>query len=416
MSEFHGTKHDDMFNQSSDTGSDTFDLFKGGNDTVIAGTGDDLFRMGSSLNSGDRLDGGGGHDVVFLHGDYSAGVTFDGQTIQNIEVLRLGAGFDYDLTTADGNVAAGATLTINAAPLSAAYSLIFDGSAETDGHFVFHGGAGNDTITGGTLKDHFNLSAGGNDTVHGGGGNDVFVMGAALNSADQIDGGAGYDTLILDGDYTGGGFIGANTLQNIERIDVVAGHNYNLNLMFGTLADGDTLTIDGSTLGAGQSLLAVAYTAHGHFDITGGAGSDGLGGGQEADILTGGAGADTFGFNSYLESTGANYDTITDMNFSVDQLALEGGTYEPSVFDAALNTGTLDAGANFDTDLAAAVGAGALSENGAVLFTPDAGTLSGHTFLIVDHNGTAGYQADADYVIDVTGYTGTLSIDSFVVI
>jgi Ca2+-binding RTX toxin-like protein len=416
MSEFHGTKHDDSFDRSSDTTSDTFDLYKGGNDTVLAGTGDDLLRTGVSLNAGDRLDGGNGRDVVFLHGDYSAGLTFDGQTIQNIEVLRLGAGFNYDLTTADDNVAAGATLTVNAAPLGAAYSLTFDGSGENDGHFVFHGGAGDDTITGGALKDRFNLSAGGNDTVHGGSGNDVFVMGGALTSGDQIDGGDGYDTLILDGDYASGSFFGANTLQNIERIDVVAGHSYFLDLGATTFSDADTLTIDGSALGAGQTLGAMAFSAHGHFNLTGRAGDDQLSGGLEADILTGGAGADIFTVQTVQQSTGANYDTITDINFSVDQLALDQGGFGPTVINAAVNTGTLDSGANFDSDLAAAVGGSELSENGAVLFTPDAGTLSGHTFLIVDHNGIAGYQAGADYVIDVTGYTGTLSINSFSVI
>lgn len=50
----------------------------------------------------------------------------------------------------------------------------------------------------------------------------------------------------------------------------------------------------------------------------------------------------------------------------------------------------------------------------AVLFTPDSGTLSGHTFLIVDINGTAGYQASADLVADITGYTGTITTGDFV--
>ena len=48
-----------------------------------------------------------------------------------------------------------------------------------------------------------------------------------------------------------------------------------------------------------------------------------------------------------------------------------------------------------------------------MLLTADSGTLSGHTFLVVDVNGTAGYQSGSDYVIDVTGYTGTISTASF---
>ncbi len=58
--------------------------------------------------------------------------------------------------------------------------------------------------------------------------------------------------------------------------------------------------------------------------------------------------------------------------------------------------------ATFDTDLAAAVTASTLGDNHAVLYTPNAGTLSGQTFMIVDLNGTAGYQAGQDLVIDLT--------------
>ncbi len=38
---------------------------------------------------------------------------------------------------------------------------------------------------------------------------------------------------------------------------------------------------------------------------------------------------------------------------------------------------------------------------------------AGINFLIVDENGTAGYQAGADRVIDVTGAVGTLATSSF---
>ena len=240
MAVFHGTKHDDNFNESSDTGNDVFDLYKGGNDTVIAGSGNDRFNMGAALNAGDRLDGGAGNDVVFLHGDYSAGVVFDDQTIQNIETIRLGPGFNYDLTTADGNVAAGETLTINARALGALHSLIFDGSAETDGRFVFYAGLGNDTITGGAKNDRFNLETGGNDTVHGGGGNDVFVMGNAFTSGDVIDGGAGNDTVTFNGGPNRTLF--GSAISSIETLDFLGGNG--TTTIVGDIAGGSTLNIN----------------------------------------------------------------------------------------------------------------------------------------------------------------------------
>ena len=55
--------------------------------------------------------------------------------------------------------------------------------------------------------------------------------------------------------------------------------------------------------------------------------------------------------------------------------------YSVNAINTELTTGRLDAGANFD---------------------PNHGDLHGHTFLIVALNGTAGYQAGQDLVIDIT--------------
>ena len=44
-----------------------------------------------------------------------------------------------------------------------------------------------------------------------------------------------------------------------------------------------------------------------------------------------------------------------------------------------------------------------------------AGNLAGHTYIIVDANGVAGYQAGADFVIELTAATnlGSLSTADF---
>jgi Ca2+-binding RTX toxin-like protein len=312
MAIFRGTKNDDFFDQSSDTASDTFNLFKGGNDTVLAGSGNDLFKMGAALNAGDQLDGGAGRDVVLLHGNYSAGLVLDALTLQNIEVLRVGDGFDYNLTMADGNVAAGTYMSIDAKALGATHSLTFDGGLESDGHYIVCGGAGNDSLTGGALADKFHLEKGGNDTVHGGDGNDVVLVGAKLTSADAIDGGAGSDTLSLAGATTV--TLGASTIANIETIVFGAGFNYSLVTNNGNVAAGQTLTVDAGALGAGNGLtFNGSAEADGSFAFTGGAGVDFLRGGSQADTfdmtkggndqVIGNAGNDTFYFGSTFNSS-----------------------------------------------------------------------------------------------------------------
>ena len=68
---------------------------------------------------------------------------------------------------------------------------------------------------------------------------------------------------------------------------------------------------------------------------------------------------------------------------------------------------------HFNTSLEHIVGAARLGAGDAVLLQVSGGEIDGQTFLIIDHNGVAGYQANQDYVINVTGYTGTLTTASF---
>jgi Ca2+-binding RTX toxin-like protein len=76
-------------------------------------------------------------------------------------------------------------LFVVAQSLTAAESLVFNGSAELDGSFKINSGAGADSLTGGAKRDTI-MGGAGNDTIHGGG------------SADSITGGTGADTLFGD--------------------------------------------------------------------------------------------------------------------------------------------------------------------------------------------------------------------------
>jgi Ca2+-binding RTX toxin-like protein len=336
-------------------------------------------------------------------------------------------------------VAAGATLKVVGASLTPSQSLTFNGSAETNGHFAISGGADYNDLTGGALSDSFNLAQGGADIVDGGGGNDVIDFGAALTASDQIDGGTGTDTVEIDGYYMGGSTLvfTSTTMVNVERL--IVGNSdpsfcYDITTDGATVAAGQTLDVIGARLTASQSLtFNGSAETDGRFVIWGGADSDTLTGGALADTfnlaaggndtVTGGGGgdrmelgtgshADTFIYDAVSDSTGMAHDVFQHLDFSTDILEVSPAGQAPDAIGAAVTAGALST-AHFDANLAAAIGAGQLGAHHAMLFTPSAGNLAGHTFLIVDMNGVAGYQAGHDLVFDVTGATGTLTTASF---
>jgi Ca2+-binding RTX toxin-like protein len=113
------------------------------------------------LSAADTIDGGAGDDKVVLAHDYTGAnaLVATASTLTGIEILKLSDGFNYKLTTADETVAAGAAMIVAAGDLTAGHRLTFDGSAETDGHFVIRSGFGADNLTGGALGDTFTYLA-----------------------------------------------------------------------------------------------------------------------------------------------------------------------------------------------------------------------------------------------------------------
>ena len=75
-------------------------------------------------------------------------------------------------------------------PLGAGNHIMFDGSAETDGRFVFFGSDAGDFFFGGAGDDRID-GLGGADMLSGGGGSDIFVY----TGAERIRRGADYDTI-----------------------------------------------------------------------------------------------------------------------------------------------------------------------------------------------------------------------------
>ena len=159
--------------------ADTFHLESQGIDTVEGGGGNDTFYLGDGLWSDDRIDGGAGTNTLHVTG-FSGGDTLvlSASTLQHVSDFVIDSGSFLAVTTDDGTVAAGATMTFDA---SAVNTFFFDGSAETDGSFVVIGGAGEDTLTGGAGADSITGGAAA-DALAGGGGADVFHYGAGSDS------------------------------------------------------------------------------------------------------------------------------------------------------------------------------------------------------------------------------------------
>ncbi len=272
------------------------------------------------------------------------------------------------------------------------------------------GGAGNDTIIANADADH----------VFGAAGNDTLNFGANFMEADRINGGAGTDILDLNGDYSTAVKFDSVTMINVEKIVLAAGHDYNLIPSDGTVAAGKTLTVTAGALGTANRFTFngvnekdgsfILKGGQGTDIITGGAGNDNIDGGPGSDHLRGGAGNDTFTYLAAHDSTSTTRDLLLDFDAAHDKIDL---WFTVSSIHAAINTGTLSTG-SFDSQLATAVGA--LASHQAVLFTPNAGNLAGHTFLVVDVNGVAGYQAHADVVIDLEQPTniGSFGLGTFI--
>lgn len=212
--------------------------------------------------------------------------------------------------------------------------------------------------------------------------------------------------LDLSGDFSAG-FTLSGTSFEVDRITLGAGSDYNLVADDDFVAAGGRLVVEAGALGDGERIMFDGSAeSDGSFSFFGGEsndyflggdGRDWLMGAGGADTLSGGGGGDVFVYTAAGESSGASYDTLADFDPTADRIDLPGSV---AGFAAAIASGTLST-ASFDADLGAVLGG--LGVGRAAWFAPDAGDLAGTIFLVVDGNGTAGYQAGQDYVFAVAG-------------
>ncbi|HEX9947593.1 MAG TPA: calcium-binding protein, partial [Allosphingosinicella sp.] len=223
----------------------------GGEDEILTGTGADTIVSGAGADrititgGADSADAGAGADLLII--DYSAAVT---DVTGGVTSGSLAAGYS-------GHIAdlAGATLDF----VGVERMNVTTGS----GNDTVTTGGGDDTLFGGAGNDRFYLQLGGDDFASGGTGNDIFFFGGAMTSADSVQGGVEADTIVLQGDYSGGLVLGDNVLE-IENVSLLAGTNtlygnpgtslydYDLTTHDANFAAGITARINGGALLAGE--------------------------------------------------------------------------------------------------------------------------------------------------------------------
>jgi Ca2+-binding RTX toxin-like protein len=149
------------------------------------------------------------------------------------------------------------------------------------------------------------------------------------------------------------------------------------------------------------SSLTLTGTSGNDF-LVGGTNNDVLTGAGGKDTLTGGLGSDKFVYQNLTDSLLANFDVITDFNATPGNDLFRVST--------AL-AGFVDVGAVNTLD-AAGIGAklAAFGSNYAAQFS-----FGQRTFVAIN-DATAGFNAANDAIIEVTGLTGTLNVNNFVIV
>ena len=255
------------------------------------------------------------------------------------------------------------------------------------------GNAGNNVLTGNAGNNTLNASAG-TDTMIGGAGNDIYYVDAGGDQTVE-DPGNGTDLVISS--------ISRTLTTNIENLTLSGVANI----------DGNGNTLANVITGNGGNNTLRGFD--GADTLVGNGGTDLLIGGNARDILKPGidTNADTIKYATVAESTGITRDMVYDMDLNgEDKFDFP---VVPTAVRATVTVGILDT-SSFEANLTAAVGAGQLGAGEAVLFDPSSGNLNSlnHLYLVVDANGVAGYQAGADYVVQLFQSSGTLSVDDFI--
>jgi Ca2+-binding RTX toxin-like protein len=392
-------------------------------ENVTGGTGDDTLTGNASANV---LIGGNGADTLIATVDNVRDALNGSNGNDTANYSAYTTALMVNLGSAAPIVVTGSGTTADDSDVLVAIDNFIGGS----GSNTLTGTSGVNSLTGGASDDFFN-GGGGNDILNGLEGNDIFtytmgdgvdtINGGTHTTGDILNiGGTGAAVNdILDVIYNGISLtqFESGIISNVEFVNV------NLNDGNDTLSyagSTDSVTVDlGANTASGLTTIASIENVIGGTAtdiLAGNAAANLLNGGAGADFLTGGGAADTFVFQFGQSSVGAP-DWITDFaigNDRIDLLSTTGGTLgTPTPFTRAANfvanaftTLTSIVAGVFTDANGATAGNQSLGNNAAALVQVTGSGSTVGTYLVV--NTGAGFQADTDLVINITGHTGTL--------
>ncbi len=408
--------------------------------TVTGGAGDDDFRFGTGLTAKDVVDGGDGYDTLHVTGSSLA----SGLQVTNVEEVSIsvdntpatfnmnnfGAG-EASIERISLNSTAGDTVVLDNVNKGVSIELTDNATSVTVNV--------PDAAAAGSNADVLNVD------LNGG----LFTVGTLVaNNIETLNldsSGTGAHTITMltdnllqvlnitgDQDLTITNAFGGTTIELVEASSFTGDLDITVDDGRGGLTDHVGVQINGgsgaNTIVAGVNNDAIV-TQDGNDNITGGVG---------ADVITTGGGQDT-----------VNYVTIGDSDLSAFYAG--GATYNNSLdhitdFTAGANGDVFDfssiAGTGFTADNADVIQsanvlsstnaglAGALTllqTSGAIdldvgagnsafaVVTVQGGEAAG-TYLLVDADGAAGFDAANDMVINITGITGALEASNFVLV
>jgi hypothetical protein len=255
-------------------GGDTF-YMGGGTDIATGGNGDDTFVVANNTISNLSIQGGSGHNTLFIYqGDITGGAISGVQTLETGNVIISASMFAefstiedlYGVPSGTGtiNTATGGSYDLSSKTVIGEFNMFAnsnDGTTlignNTDGQSLGASYGGNDTLRAGNgVGDTLYAGILGNNTLIGGNGGDTFYLGGGI---DTVIGGSGSDTFIVqNGTLAAGSSIQGGSGQSVLQA-------YSADITGVTISGVQALVTRRIVLSAAQFAEFAEFTATGSY-------------------------------------------------------------------------------------------------------------------------------------------------------